>query len=139
MAHDLAKIWKSRIAEIDDPDGVEFDLSNLSPGGDAGRCSHGNAGGVGHRPISGQTDPLSISEAPAAKFQVRINQRISDFVRVQYRGIAILNPATNQINKIVGTKRTVRFPFLPAEASEVAEEAQALVTQEEGTWVATQP
>jgi hypothetical protein len=135
-AHDLGKIWKSQVNGDDDAAGPTFDLTNMSPTGDASNCSHG----PNH--ISGVTQKLEIPEAPAAKYLVQIDQKVSALVRLQYRGVAIYNPATSQINKIVGVKRIIRFPFAaPDEAVESRKQEKAvdLQSQEEGTWVGTQP
>ncbi|SRR6266436_374641 len=135
-AHELGKVWKSQVNGVDDAAGVTFDLTNMLANGDASNCTHG----PNH--ISGITEKLEIPEAPAARYLVQIDQRVSTLVRLQYRGVAIYNPATSEINKIIGVKRIIRFPFAaPDEVAESMkqEKAVGLLAQDEGTWTGTQP
>lgn len=140
VPHELAKRWNSEFNGGPDIDGDIFDLTNMLEDGDARMCTHGSPV-PGFNPISGITTALAIDGAPAARYLVRINQSLplNPFVRLQYRGVAIHNPDTNQINKIIGVKRIIRT-FGAPDATEGAERApDTLVSQEEGTWVATQP
>jgi hypothetical protein len=143
MAHDLGKKWKSQTGENantlrDDPLG-NFDLSLMGDGGDVRDCTHDEPNGT-RRPISGITEKLNISEAPHARFLVIIDQMTP--IEVHYRGIAIFNPATGQINKIVGRKRFLASLLADrSKAKFVADLADQVgfAGQVEGTWVATQP
>src|ERR1043165_3361621 len=144
MTHPLAKQWRSQVQGSADIHG-DFDLRLMTNGGDASRCNHG----PNHDPISGVSDEIPPQpEAPSAKFFVRIDQVPLKLpgVKIQYRGIAILNPGNNEINKIIGFKRVIVSTLAPRDPTRRAkedEEAFALIVralaQDEGTWVATQP
>jgi hypothetical protein len=143
MAHPLAKQWKSKVRGSADANG-DFDLTQMTEGGDASHCTHG----PNHDPITGITDEITGQpEAPAAKFFVRIDQVPENFpgIKLQYRGVAILNPNNNQINKIIGLKRVIVTSFAPEVSRKSKEDEETLASiiralaQDEGTWVATQP
>jgi hypothetical protein len=140
MAHPLAKKWKSRVRTSADIHG-DFDLRNLTDGGDLSNCIHG----PNNDRISGTVDEISFSDAPTAKYLVRIDQEPSTGYSIHYRGVAILDLADNQIHKIIGFKRAIATPFTDDPKTKSRQEHAAIklaieaLAQDEGTWTGTQP
>lgn len=135
MTHELGHKWKSKVGAAGDD--KEFDLTNMSQGGDVKDCKHDG------KDITGFTDDLHIPEAPDARYLVRINEDISDQVHKHYRGVAMFDPVKREITKIVGIKFITRT-FVPltetdVEAALKRKEADvvAAAPQDEATWVAT--
>lgn len=133
-AHELAKVWKSRVGTTNDRD---FDISNMMEDGDARNCRHGVNSITG---VTTKIDP-ELPEAPSARFFVRFDEKLTEEITLKYRGVAIRNPATNQINRIVGFMRIVTDIQAKGRSSvdASAEIKKLLLGQEEGTWVGTQP
>ena len=138
--HPLAHVWKSKVNSSADKHG-DFDLTNITAGGDLSRCTHG----PNKDSITGVVDEINVPEAPTAKFLVRIDQDPTTGFHLHYRGVAIA-AANNEIHAIVGLKRAVgetitrRGPRLTKEAEEAVKLAlEALASQDEGTWTGTQP
>jgi len=145
--HELAKTWKSQTgpkmnnvdpaALSDDIDG-DFDLRRMLDDGEAaGTSTHGNQT-IGQLPISGKTVKIvNVPEAPHARYLVRFDQQPSPGLTFRYRGVAIWNPALNEITKIVGVK-IVRASAAPGPAETPKRKGEALLAgQDEATWVAT--
>lgn len=142
MAHELGHKWKSRVGHdlgslADDVLG-DFDLTNMSDGGDAQNCKRDPDNGDA---LSGVTKRLTIQEAPTARYLVRIDQTTP--VVAHYRGVAIWNAAKNEITKIVGFIRTpvTTRPKADAPAASADRKGKDLAPltadQDEATWVAT--